>query len=427
MSTPQAGAAGAQRAEGERSSRQLDVASVRRDFPILSREVHGKPLVFLDSAASAQKPQVVVDAMSDLYLRHYANVHRGVYQLSLEATQMLEDVRDKTAAFLGADDRREIIFVRNATEALNLVAYSYGRHHVERGDEVLVTHMEHHANFVPWQVLCEERGATLRVAPIDDRGVLDLDEFEKLLSPRTKIAAFAHISNVLGTINPVEEMSRMCRERGVISVVDGAQSVPHQRVDVAEIGCDFFTFSGHKLFGPSGVGVLWGRAELLEAMPPFMTGGSMIESVRLEGTTFAGIPQRFEAGTPDIGCIVGLGAAIDYLERLGLDAIQAYERELLAYAEAKLASVPGLRILGTAPHKAAVLSLVMDGVHPHDLGTILDREGVAIRSGHHCAQPLMERYDVPATARASLALYNDRSDVDALVAALHVAREMFGA
>ncbi len=427
MSTPQAGEAGAQRAEGERSSRKLDVAAVRKDFPILAREVHGKPLVFLDSASSAQKPRVVVDAMSDLYLRHYANIHRGVYQLSMEATQMVEDARDKTAAFLGAADRREIIFVRNATEALNLVAYSYGRHHVERGDEVLVTHMEHHANFVPWQVLCEERGATLRVAPIDDRGVLDLEEFEKLLSPRTKIAAFTHISNVLGTINPVEEMSRMCRERGVVSVVDGAQSVPHQRVDALAIGCDFFTFSGHKLFGPSGVGVLWGRAEILEAMPPFLTGGSMIESVRLEGTTFADIPQRFEAGTPDIGCIVGLGAAIDYVEGLGLDAIQAHERELLAYAEAKLADVPGLSILGTAPQKAAVISLVMDDIHPHDLGTILDREGVAIRSGHHCAQPLMERFDVAATARASLALYNDESDVDALVAALHVAREMFGA
>ena len=402
-----------------------DVAAVRKDFPILARRVHGKPLAFLDSAASAQKPRAVIDAMSDLYSAHYANVHRGLYQLSLEATDMLEAVRDKVAAFLGAGDRREIIFVRNATEAINLVAYSYGRRHVQPGDEVLVTHMEHHANFVPWQVLCEERGAVLRVAPIDERGVLQMDEFEKLLSPRTKLAAVAHVSNVLGTVNPVREIARLCRERGVPLLVDGAQAVPHQRVDVSALGCDFYTFSGHKLFGPSGVGVLWGRAALLEAMPPFLTGGSMIESVTLRGTTFAGIPQRFEAGTPDIGSIVGLGAAIDYVEQLGLDAIAAHDHELLAYAEARLASVPGLRILGTAPHKAAVISLVMDDVHPHDLGTVLDREGVAVRTGHHCAQPLMERFDVPATARASLALYNDQSDVDALVRALHVAREVF--
>ena len=403
----------------------FDVAAVRRDFPILSREVRGKPLVFLDSAASAQKPKMVVDAMGDLYLAHYANVHRGVYQLSAEATDMLEAARDKTAAFLGAADRREIIFVRNATEALNLVAYSYARHHVNAGDEILVTHMEHHANFVPWQVLCEEKGATLRVAPIDDRGVLLLDEFEKLLSPRTKLAAVAHVSNVLGTINPMQRIAARCRAAGVPLVVDGAQAVPHQRVNVQELDCDFYTFSGHKLFGPSGVGVLWGRAELLEAMPPFMTGGSMIASVSLEKTTFADIPQRFEAGTPDIGCIVGLGAAIDYVEGLGLDAIAEYEHELLAYAEERLAEVPGLRIIGTAPNKAAVLSLVMDDVHPHDLGTILDTEGIAIRTGHHCAQPLMERFDVPATARASLALYNDRSDVDALVAGLLHAREVF--
>jgi cysteine desulfurase/selenocysteine lyase len=402
-----------------------DVAAVRKDFPILARRVHGKPLAFLDSAASAQKPRAVIDAITDLYSGHYANVHRGVYQLSLESTEMLEAVRDKVAAFLGARDRREIVFTNNATEAINLVAYSYGRRHVNPGDEVLVTHMEHHGNFVPWQVLCEERGAVLRVAPIDDRGVLLQDEFEKLLSPRTRIAAVTHVSNVLGTVNPVRELARMCRARGVPLLVDGAQAVPHQRVDVAALGCDFYVFSGHKVFGPSGVGVLWGRAELLEAMPPFLTGGSMIESVTLQGTTFAGIPQRFEAGTPSIAAIVGLGAAIDYVERLGFEAITAHERELLAYAETRLAEVGGLRILGTAPHKAAVISMVMDDVHPHDLGTILDREGVAVRTGHHCAQPLMERFDVPATARASLALYNDQSDVDALVAALQIAREVF--
>jgi cysteine desulfurase/selenocysteine lyase len=402
-----------------------DVAAIRKDFPILARQVHGKPLVFLDSAASAQKPRAVIDAVSDLYSTHYANVHRGVYQLSLESTELLEAVRDKAAAFLGARDRREIVFASNATEAINLVAYSLGRRVVHPGDEVLITHMEHHANFVPWQVLCEERGATLRVAPIDDRGVLLLDEFEKLISPRTRIAAVTHVSNVLGTVNPVREIARMCRARGVPLLVDGAQAVPHQRVDVHELGCDFYVFAGHKLFGPSGVGVLWGRAELLESMPPFITGGSMIESVTLHGTTFAGIPQRFEAGTPDIAAIVGLGAAIDYVERIGLDAIAAHERELLAYAEPRLLEVPGLRILGHAPHKAAVISIVMDDVHPHDLGTILDREGVAVRTGHHCAQPLMERFDVPATARASIALYNDRSDVDALVTALRIAREVF--
>jgi len=402
-----------------------DVATVRKDFPILARRVHGKPLAFLDSAASAQKPRAVIDAVTDLYSAHYANVHRGVYQLSLEATERLEAVRDRAAAFLGARDRREIVFASNATEAINLIAYSYGRRHVDPGDEVLVTHMEHHANFVPWQVLCEERGAALRVAPIDDRGVLLVDEFEKLLSPRTRIAAVTHVSNVLGTVNPVRDIARLCREHGVPLVVDGAQAVPHQRVDVGGLGCDFYVFSGHKVFGPSGVGVLWGRAALLEGMPPFLTGGSMIESVGLRGTTFAGIPQRFEAGTPDIAAIVGLGAAIDYVERLGLDAIAAHERALLAYAESRIAEVPGLRILGTAPHKAAVISMVMDDVHPHDLGTILGREGVAVRTGHHCAQPLMERFDVPATARASLALYNDEHDVDALVSALHVAREVF--
>ncbi|HKA14332.1 MAG TPA: cysteine desulfurase [Myxococcota bacterium] len=408
-----------------RGAVSYDVATIRKDFPILARRIHGKPLAFLDSAASAQKPRAVIDAVSDLYSAHYANVHRGVYQLSLEATDMLEAVRDKVAAFLGARDRREIVFTSNATEAINLVAYSYGRRHVEPGDEVLVTHMEHHGNFVPWQVLCEERGAVLRVAPIDDRGVLRMDEFEKLLSPRTRIAAVTHVSNVLGTVNPVREIAQLCRKRGVPLLVDGAQAVPHQRVDVGALGCDFYAFSGHKLYGPSGVGVLWGRAALLEAMPPFLTGGSMIESVTLHGTTFAGIPQRFEAGTPNIAAIIGLGAAIDYVERIGFDAIGAHERALLGYADARLAEVPGLHILGTAPHKAAVISMVMDDVHPHDLGTILDREGVAVRTGHHCAQPLMERFDVPATARASLALYNDESDVDALVSALHVAREVF--
>ena len=402
-----------------------DVAAVRKDFPILERRVHGKPLVFLDTASSAQKPRAVIDAMSEIYSEHYANVHRGVYQLSLEATEAVEAARDRVAAFLGCRDRREIVFTRNTTEAINLVAYSYGRQHVGEGDEVLVTHMEHHSNFVPWQLLCEERGAHLRVAPVDERGVLPLDEFAKLLSPRTKLAAVSHVSNVLGTVNPMDEIARLCRERDVPLLVDGAQAAPHQRVDVTELGCDFYAFSGHKLYGPSGAGVLWGRAELLEAMPPFLTGGSMIESVTLERTTLAPIPQKFEAGTPDIACIVGLGAAIDYVEGVGLEAIAAWEHALLGYAEEQLAGVPGLRVIGTAPDKAAVISFVMDGIHPHDIGTILDREGVAVRTGHHCAQPLMQRFDVPATARASLACFNHESDIDALVRALHEAREVF--
>ena len=337
----------------------------------------------------------------------------------------MEGARDRVAAFLGGIDRREVIFTRNATEAINLVAYSYGRSHVGEGDEVLVTHMEHHSNFVPWQLLCAERGATLRVAPVDDRGALVMEEFAKLLSPRTRLAAVAHVSNVLGTVNPMHEIAALCREQGVPLLVDGAQAVPHQRVDVADLGCDFYAFSGHKLYGPSGAGVLWGRAELLEAMPPFLSGGSMIESVTLERTTLAPLPQKFEAGTPDIASIVGLGAAIDYLEGIGLDRIAAWEHALLRHAEERLAEVPGLRLVGTAPEKAAVISFVMDEVHPHDLGTILDREGVAVRTGHHCAQPLMERFDVPATARASLACFNDESDVEALVRALHAAREVF--
>ncbi|MGH0033326.1 MAG: SufS family cysteine desulfurase [Myxococcota bacterium] len=404
----------------------FDVERVRRDFPILATEVHGKPLVFLDSAASAQKPECVIQAVSDMYRLHYANVERGVYELSRRATEIVDETRRKVADFIGAPDPHEVIFVRNATEGINLVAYSYGRRHVEAGDEVLITHMEHHANIVPWQMLCEEKGATLRVAPIDERGVLVLDEFQKLLTPRTKIAAVAHVSNALGTINPVREIVEMAHEQGVPVLVDGAQAVPHQRVDVQALGCDFYAFSGHKLFAPSGVGVLWGRRELLEAMPPFLSGGSMIQSVSFEKTTFQGIPHKFEAGTPDIGGLAGLGAAIDYVNAIGLDEITAYEHDLLEYATAELSKIPGLRIVGTAPNKAAVVSFVLEGVHPHDIGTILDQEGVAVRTGHHCAQPVMQRYGLPATARASFAFYNTRADVDALVRALNKVREVFG-
>ena len=405
----------------------FDAERVRKDFPILSVEVHGKPLVFLDSAASAQKPECVIQAVSDMYRLHYANVERGVYELSRQATEILDETRRKVADFIGAPDPHEVIFVRNATEGINLVAYSYGRQHVGEGDEVLITHMEHHANIVPWQILCEERGATLRVAPIDDRGELMVEEFAKLLTPRTKIAAFAHVSNALGTINPVRDLVEMAHDKGVPVLVDGAQAVPHQRVDVRSLGCDFYAFSGHKLFAPSGVGVLWGRRELLEAMPPFLSGGSMIQSVSFEKTIFQGIPHRGEAGTPDIGGLAGLGAAIDYVTDLGLDEIAAYEQELLAYATTELSKIPGLTIIGTAAHKAAVVSFVLDGVHPHDIGTILDQEGVAVRTGHHCAQPVMQRYGVPATVRASFAFYNTKADVDALVRALGRVREVFGA
>lgn len=403
----------------------FDPERARRDFPILARKVHGKPLVFLDSAASAQKPECVIEAVSDVYRSCYANVERGVYELSLRATEAVEAARRKIADFLGAPESREVIFVRNATEAINLVARTYARQHVGEGDEILITHMEHHANIVPWQMLCEETGARLRVAPIDDRGQLLLEEFAKLVTPRTKLVAVAHISNALGTINPVAEIVRIAREHGAPVLVDGAQAVPHQRVDVAGLGCDFYVFSGHKVFGPSGVGVLWGRAELLEAMPPFMGGGSMIRSVTFEETTYQGIPHKFEAGTPDIAGIVGLGAAIDYVSGLGLDAIAAHERDLLIYATSALEAVPGLRLIGTAERKAAVISFVLEGAHPHDIGTILDLEGIAVRTGHHCAQPVMDRFGVPATARASFALYNSRADVDALVAGLEKVREVF--
>jgi cysteine desulfurase/selenocysteine lyase len=402
----------------------FDPERIRKDFPILSQTVRGKPLVFLDSAASAQKPQPVIDAISRFYATDYANVHRGVYELSVRATDAVERAREKVASFIGATPR-EIVFVRNATEAINLVASSYGRTHVGEGDEVLITHMEHHANIVPWQMLCEEKGASLRVAPIDDRGQLILEEFEALLTPRTKIVGVVHVSNALGTVNPIDEVVRMAHERGVPVLVDGAQAVPHGPVDVGALDCDFYAFSGHKVFGPSGVGVLFGKAAVLEALPPYMGGGEMILSVRFDKTIYKEPPHRFEAGTPDIAGIVGLGAAVDYLQAQDLEVVASYERELLSYASEALAEVPGLRLIGTAQRRASALSFVLDGVHPHDIGTILDREGIALRTGHHCAQPVMERFGIPATARASFALYNTRADVDALVRGLHEVREVF--
>ena len=403
----------------------LDVERVRRDFPILGQQSHGHPLAFLDSAASAQKPQRVIDAMSEFYSRDYANIHRGVYELSQRATEAFEAAREKVRAFLNAGEAREIIFVRGTTEAINLVAMTHGRKNVAAGDEILITAMEHHSNIVPWQLLCEERGANLVVAPIDDRGALLLDEFEKCLSPRTRMVAVTHVSNALGSVNPVREITRLSHERGVPVLIDGAQAVPHGHVDVRELDCDFYAFSSHKLFGPTGIGVLYGRAELLESMPPYQGGGEMILSVSFEKSTWAEIPHKFEAGTPDIAGAVGLGAAIDYLGEVGFDRIAAHERDLLEYGTALLGAIPGLRLIGTAADKAAVLSFVLDGVHPHDVGTILDQEGIAVRTGHHCAQPVMDRFEVPATTRASVALYNTRAELDALARAILKTQEIF--
>jgi len=413
----------AARPSSRRSSAGLrfDPVRARKDFPILQAE----GFVFLDSAASAQKPQCVIDEISNCYSRDYANIHRGVYELSARATANFEAVRASAQRFIGAAEAREIIFVRNATEALNLIASTYGRRNVGPGDEVLLTEMEHHSNIVPWQMLCEEKGAVLKVAPMDDRGALIMEEFEKRLGARTKIVAVAHISNALGTVNPVAEITRLAHEHGAAVVIDGAQAAPHHRIDVTELDCDFYAFSSHKVFGPTGVGVLYGKAALLEAMPPYQGGGSMIESVRFEKTTYAEIPQRFEAGTPDIAGVAGFGAALAYVNGLGIDAIESHERELLDYATDALAEFPGLRLIGTAPHRAALVSFTLEGVHPHDVGSILDHEGIAVRTGHHCAQPVMEHFGVPATVRASLALYNTREDIDALIRALHVVRELF--
>jgi cysteine desulfurase/selenocysteine lyase len=408
-----------------------DLARVRADFPILSREINGHPLVYLDNAASTQKPRAVAAAIVDCYEGWYANVERGVHTLSQLATGARERARETVRRFLNAPSAGEVIFTRGTTEAINLVAAAWGRGNfrngnVGPGDEILITGLEHHSNLVPWQRLCEERGALLRVAALDDRGEVRLDEFERLLSPRTRLAAFAHVSNALGTVNPVREMAAMARRAGAAVLVDGAQAVPHLAVDVQELGCDFYAFSGHKVYGPSGIGVLWGRAELLAAMPPWQSGGGMVHSVSFDKTTYAPPPHRFEGGTPFIEGAAGLAAALDYLTALGLPAVAAWEGELLALATERLAAIPGLRIVGTARAKAAVLSFTMEGIHPHDLGTILDHQGVAIRAGHHCAQPVMERFGVPATARASFAFYNTAEEVEILAAALHRARELFG-
>ncbi len=402
----------------------FDVEAIRRQFPILAQRPHGKRLAFLDSGATAHKPQAVIDAVSRFYAHDNSNVHRGVYDLAERATAAFEGARKKIARWIHAEPR-EVIFVRGATEGVNLVAQAWGRANVGPGDEILVSGMEHHSNIVPWQILAAEKGAKVVPLPVDDRGELHLEDLERLLGPRTRIVAVTHVSNVLGTVNPVKRIVEIAHARGVPVLVDGAQAVPHMRVDVKALDVDFYVFSGHKMFGPTGIGVLYGKAALLEAMPPWQGGGDMILSVSFAGTKFNTIPYKFEAGTPDAAGAVGLGAAVDWLASLDLDAVEAHERDLLDYATRRLGEIPGLRIIGTAPGKVGVVSFVMDGVHPHDVGTILDREGVAVRAGHHCAQPLMERFGVPATVRASFALYNTREDVDQLVRGLQRVREMF--
>ena len=403
-----------------------DLARVRADFPILATQIAGRPLVYLDNAASAQKPRAVLEAIAGCYNGYYANVERGVHTLSQRSTEAREQARETVRRFLNAPSPHEVVFVRGTTEAINLVAASWGGRNVGAGDEVLITGLEHHSNIVPWVMLCEERGGVLRVAPLDDRGEVRLDEFERLLSPRTRIVAAAHISNALGTINPIREMAALAHRAGAVVLVDGAQAVPHLEVDVQALGCDFYAFSGHKVYGPSGIGALWGREELLAAMPPWQGGGGMIRTVSFAKVTYAPPPHRFEAGTPFIEGAIGLGAALDYLQALGPSAVAEWESELLALATERLAEVPGLSIIGTAREKAAVLSFKMEGIHPHDVGTVLDREGIAVRAGHHCAQPVMERFGVPATTRASFALYNTPAEVEALAAALHRARGLFG-
>jgi cysteine desulfurase / selenocysteine lyase len=407
------------------SSAGLDVARIREDFPILKQKVHGKPLVYLDNAATSQKPQAVINSEVELYSEYFSNVHRGVHLLSQRSTDAYEKAREKVQNFLNARSSEEIIFTRGTTEGINLVAQTYGQQHVQTGDEILISEMEHHSNIVPWQMLCAQKGAILKVIPINDEGEILLDEYEKLLSERTRLVGIVHLSNALGTINPVQQMIEMAHQRGIPVLVDGAQAVPHIPVDVQALDCDFYVFSGHKLFGPTGIGVLYGKKELLETMPPYQGGGDMILSVSFEKTEYNVLPFRFEAGTPNIAGAIALGAAIDYVQEIGLDKIATYEDKLLAYATEAMAEIPGIRLIGTARNKASVLSFLIEGVHPHDIGTILDREGIAIRAGHHCAQPVMERFGVPATARASFAFYNTLEEVDALIAGIRKVQEVF--
>ena len=428
MSTTLAGRrdAGRERPAAGTDASGFDVQTIRADFPILRRRVHGRPLVYLDNAATTQKPQAVLDALTRYYTETNANVHRGVHHLSEIATIGYDGARSKVRAFFNAASDREIVFTRNATESINLVAHAFARPALAAGDEVLISAMEHHSNIVPWQLACADRGARLRVAPIDDRGGLILDQFERLLSERTRLVAVTHMSNALGTVNPVAEIVRLAHARDVPVLVDGSQAAYHMPVDVQALGVDFYAATGHKLYGPTGIGVLYGREALLERMPPFLGGGDMIASVTFEKSTWNELPYKFEAGTPHIEGAIGLGAALDYISGVGLDAISRHEADLLAYGTRMLESMPGVRLVGTAPHKASILSFVMENIHPHDIGTIVDREGVAIRTGHHCAQPVMHRFGVPATARASLAMYNTREELDALGAALRKVHEVLG-
>lgn len=407
-------------------SQSFDIERIRRDFPVLQTKVNGHPLVYLDNAATSQKPQVVIDALADYYQEYNSNIHRGVHYLSQKATDVYEASRSRIRKFINAEKEQEIIFVRGTTEGINLVAQTYGRKNLKQDDEVLITALEHHSNIVPWQMLCEERGARLQVVPMNDIGELDLDAYRKLLNPKTKIVSITHVSNALGTINPVKSMIALAHDRGIPVLVDGAQAIPHLRVDVKDLGCDFYTFSGHKMYGPTGIGVIYGREELLESMPPYQGGGDMIKSVSFEKTTYNDLPYKFEAGTPNISGGIALGVAVDYMNALNWDALREHESQLLEYATEQLSSIRGLQIIGKAKEKVSVLSFVLDNVHPHDIGTVLDAEGIAIRTGHHCAQPIMTRLGIPATARASFSLYNTMEEVDALVRGIYKVEEVFG-
>lgn len=403
----------------------LDVETLRKDFPILSTKVHGKPLVYLDNAATSQKPRQVIRSLEQHYTTRNANIHRGVHYLGEQSTQEYERARVKAQRFVNAARPEEIVFVRGTTEAVNLVADSYGRKNLGPGDEIIVSAMEHHSNIVPWQLLCDATGAVLRVAPMDISGTLLLDDFERCIGSKTKLAAIVHVSNSLGTINPIKELVSVCRERNVPVLVDGAQAAPHGAIDVQELGCDFYTVSGHKIFGPTGIGILYGRFDLLSAMPPYQGGGEMIRSVTFEETTYAPPPAKFEAGTPNIAGAIGLGVAMEYLQQIGWELIHRHEQQLLRSATEQLSAIPGVRIVGTADPKASVVSFVVDGIHAHDVGTIVDQEGIAIRTGHHCTQPVMDFFGVPATARASFAFYNTLDEVDALAMAVDKARRLF--
>ncbi|MCI0336097.1 MAG: cysteine desulfurase [Acidobacteria bacterium] len=403
----------------------FDVQQIRKDFPILKQEVNGRQLIYLDNAATSQKPQVVIDAINRYYKEQNANVHRGVHFLSQLATREYDDARVKVQRFINAAESHEIIFTRGTTESINLVAYSYGRKFVREGDEIIISAMEHHSNIVPWQILCEQTGAKLRVIPINDDGELLIDEFALMLNPRVKLVAVAHLSNALGTLNPVKRIIELAHSHDIPVLLDGAQAAPHLKIDVRDLDCDFYAFSGHKMCGPTGIGVLYGKSELLNMMPPFMGGGDMIASVTFEKTTYNVLPAKFEAGTPHIEGAIVLGVAIDYLNSVGLDRVAAYEHELLGYATEVIGAIPGIKIIGTAREKASVLSFTLDGIHPHDMGTILDQEGIAIRAGHHCAQPVMKRFGIPATARASFAFYNTREEIDALAEGIQKAVEVF--